>query len=173
MSNLAATIMQAQFKQSHDWAKNTLGEAITSDQIHWCPEDKAPSAGAHFMHIVTTEDFFISMVRGQQPMMAGAFAGKTGASEMAPQGDWSEWGKSVTIDIDQTLKYADAVFSASEEYVGSLSDEELTEEIDFSSVGAGTMTRYAALNIVILNSYSHTGEISILKGLQGLKGYPL
>lgn len=170
---LAATILQAQLKQSHDWAKNTLGEALTSDQLGWSPENKASSIGAHFVHIVTTEDFFVSMIQGKQPMMAGDYAGKIGASEPAPQGDWSEWGRTVSVDMPQAMAYADAVFSASETYVGSLSDDELTEEIDFSSVGAGVMTRYAALNIVILNTYSHTGEVSILKGMQGLKGYPL
>ena len=173
MSGIGSQILLGQFKNSHDWFKNTVGDAITSDQLHWKPDGKPVPIGAHFIHVVVTEDFFVNTLRGQQPLMAGEYAGKIGASEMPPQGGpWDEWARSVQVDLDQARAYADAVFSATEDYLAEVSDEELAEELDLSSVGFGTMPRHGALSILILNNFSHTGEISVIKGLQGLQGYP-
>ncbi len=170
---LAATILQAQFKQAHDWLKGTLSEAITKEQVHYQPEGKPTPIGAQFIHVVTTEDFLINFAQGADPLMATDYAGKIGVSEMPPQGDWTEWSKSVEIDIAQTLAYADAVFAATEAFVGVLDDATLESEMDLSAVGFGKMPTHAALGLLLLNVYSHAGEISVIKGLQGLKGYPM
>lgn len=171
---LAATILQAQLKTSHDWLMGTLGNELTKDQAHFKPDGhKIMPISALLTHIITTEDFFVNLIAGKKPLMATDFAGKVGASELPPQGSWDDWAQTVTIDIEQIIQYAQAVFKATEEYVGGLSDDDIAEEIDLSPTKFGTQTRYYVLSIVLLNNYSHTGEISFLKGLQGLKGYPM
>lgn len=169
---LAASMLQAQFKSAHDWVKGTMGSP-TADQLHYNPDGKPVPIGAQFVHVVTTEDFFINMMQGKDPLMATDFAGNIGVSEMPPQGDWSAWAGSVQVDMDKAMAYAEAVFSATEAYVGGLSDDQLSEVLDLSGMGFGTPPRHGALSILLLNTFSHAGEISVIKGLQGLKGYPI
>jgi hypothetical protein len=79
----------------------------------------------------------------------------------------------VKIDIAPFREYAKAVQAASEAYVSSLSDEDLEKDVDMSAFGMGTrkVSDFIA-NMISGHAYSIMGEISILKGLQGLKGYP-
>lgn len=49
----------------------------------------------------------------------------------------------------------------------------LAAPIDLSSIGLGQQPLGSPLmNILVLNAAAHTGEISVVKGLQGLRGYP-
>ena len=170
--SVAAKILQNQFKSAHDWLSGTIGEA-NNEQLHWQPEGLPSPIGAQYLHVLLVEDFFVSTLSGQQPLMMTDFAGKVGASEMPPMGGpWNEWGKNSTFDLAVAQAYSQAVFARTDDYVGSLSDDDLLEEVDLSAAGAGTQTRAAALSLLLLNSFSHTGEVSALKGLQGEKGYP-
>ena len=54
-----------------------------------------------------------------------------------------------------------------------MTPEELDREIDLTSLGIGKVSLGFFLSgIVLANANWHCGEISLLKGLQGLKGYP-
>ena len=74
------------------------------------------------------------------------------------------------MDLPVFHEYALAVFAATDDYLASLTDEDLLVEKEFG--GAGPQTVAWALNTILLNTYSHTGEIACLKGLRGMKGYP-
>ena len=55
-----------------------------------------------------------------------------------------------------------------------MSDADLERELDLSAVGFGTRKLGWMLNLLVLNHIgTETGEISVLKGIQGAKGYPL
>ncbi len=70
-------------------------------------------------------------------------------------------------------EYAQAVYAATDEYLASLTDEDLGRPVDLSALGLGEMPFSQAFLGGILNgTHWHTGEISCLKGLQGQKGYP-
>ena len=61
----------------------------------------------------------------------------------------------------------------SEEYVASLSDTDLDQEIDMSMFGMGNKKLSSFLGgLVIGHTRDIMGEISVLKGIQGLRGYP-
>ncbi|PJF39528.1 MAG: DinB family protein [Chloroflexi bacterium] len=172
MSTYSSQLLQEQFKSAHDWLMNTIGEADES-QLHWQADGLPSPIGAQLMHVLLVEDFFVGALSGNGPLMMGDFAGKTGASEMPPQsGPWDEWGKSVQVDLAAARDYADAVFKATDAYVGSLDDEAVAEKITLEAVGIEDRTRGNILSILILNCFTHAGEISALKGLQGEKGYP-
>lgn len=69
-------------------------------------------------------------------------------------------------------EYADAVFANMDAYLGSLSESDLDSEIDLTAMGMGKMPLAVFLTRMLLgNTYAHTGEISTLKGLLGVKGY--
>jgi hypothetical protein len=101
-----------------------------------------------------------------------SYAGKTGASEPPPPGDWGAWGRSVRVDMDQMNAYAQAVYAATDAYLVGISDADLERELDLSSVGYGAMPMGGLLNLMSGHVMMHMGEISCLKGLMGLKGYP-
>ncbi|WP_236601584.1 DinB family protein [Ktedonobacter sp. SOSP1-52] len=70
--------------------------------------------------------------------------------------------------------YAQAVHAATDAYLATLTDEDLARVLDLTSVGFGQMTVGALLNRMVLGHVDNmTGEISVLKGLQGAKGYPI
>lgn len=69
--------------------------------------------------------------------------------------------------------YGQAVFVDTESYIASLSPEDLDREIDVTHWGMGKVPLGAFIGaITLVNTNRHCGEISLLKGLQGLKGYP-
>jgi hypothetical protein len=86
---------------------------------------------------------------------------------------YPKWLKEVRVDIKQFREYSKAVFAESEEYVASLTDEDLEKDVDMSAMGMGKRKVYDFItNLISGHAYSIMGEIAVLKGIQGLKGYP-
>ena len=165
---------------AHGLLEMTTG-SITPEEVHWIPPGIANPMGAHYAHVVTGEDGAIQgMLKGAAPLFAGTWAGRTGLSELPPMinpespgfPDWSQWGRRVKIDLAAFRKYAQAVYAATFEYLSSLTDEDLTRSLDLSALGFGQSTvGFLLINGVVGNTFSHTGEISCLIGLQGKRGY--
>lgn len=170
MSNGIITFLRGQFQMAHGWLEGTM-QGLTPEQAHWVPAGNPNPIGAQFGHVVTTEDFFLNTLKGQPPLMATRFAGKTGLSELPSPGDWTHWARSVRVDLDAAWVYAQAVFNNTDSMLATLSGEDLERPLDLSAAGMGMQNVAFMLNLMILNCYSHTGEISALKGLQGLRGY--
>lgn len=178
--NSVVTSLRQQFQSAHQVLEGTM-EGVTAEQAHWVPPGMANPLGATYAHIITSEDGTITgMIRGAAPLFASTFAGKIGLS-VPPPGpnpdqpgfpDWSEWARRVEVDLVALRDYAQAVYAASDEYLGSLTDEALTRAVDLSALGAGEQTVGQLLGTMVANAQWHTGEIACLKGLQGLKGYP-
>ena len=87
------------------------------------------------------------MLKGGVPLWDSSWKGNMGLSEpRPPRGQpWEDWARRVRIDMPKLREYAKAVFAA---LVGFF------------------------LGVMCTHCANHTGEISTLKGLQGLKGYP-
>jgi len=45
--------------------------------------------------------------------------------------------------------------------------------LDLSALGLGQQPVRFVLNALVVNAAMHCGEVSCLKGIQGLKGYPM
>lgn len=176
MNNFASQILLNQLKAAHNALEQTM-EGVTDEVAHFMPPGKANPIAGIYAHLVFSEDFFIhNFLKKTQPLMATTFKDKTGASEIQPT-DWEvaypKWLKEVKLDIKQFREYAKAVFAESEEYVISLTDEDLEKDVDMSSFGMGTRKVYDFIaNLISGHVYPIMGEISVLKGIQGLKGYP-
>jgi hypothetical protein len=88
------------------------------------------------------------MLKGEAPLFAATWAGKTGVSELPPMADpdapgfpdWSEWGRRVKIDLASLREYAKAVYAGTDEYLASLSDDDLNRPVDLSALGLGERT---------------------------------
>jgi hypothetical protein len=172
----AVNLSRAQFQAVHRvWLEPTL-QGVTTEQAHWQPPGgRVAPIGAQYAHVITAVDFlFLGFVRQQTPLALSAFAGKTGLSLPYPlEGDWIAWASSVQIDLDALRRYAQATFAALDEQLAALSDDDLATAVDMTPVGLGQQTVGSFLTcLLVLNAAAHTGEISAVKGLQGLQGYP-
>jgi uncharacterized damage-inducible protein DinB len=169
------TVVQAYrdlYAMAHGWMEGTV-EGLSNDEANWQPGGTALSAGAHYAHHTQTEDFFFNvLLGGGDPLMATQFAGRIGTATPAPGGDWSEWAQTTHVDMAQARSYAQAVYAATDAYLAGISDEETDEEIDCSAAGLGTRKRSFIIALIAGDTFAHCGEISTVKGLQGLSGYP-
>ncbi len=138
--------------------------------------------GATYAHVVISEDATINgLFKGGIPLFASAWANKVGVNALPPMPnpdapgfpDWSEWSRQVKVDLDTLRPYAQAVYTASDDYLASITDDDLNRPINLSALGLGEKTMgYILINGVVGNAFTHCGEISCLKGLQGYQGYP-
>lgn len=74
------------------------------------------------------------------------------------------------VGSDVARSYAQALYTATDAYL--VPDTDLDRTLDLSMVGFGMQPVRFVLNLVLLNVYRDCGEISCLKGLNGLQGYP-
>jgi hypothetical protein len=171
--NNTVSLLRQQFQIGHQFLEGTMQD-VAADHAHWTPPGKAQPLGANYAHIVVSEDGLINMLlKGTPPLMASEWAGKIGLSEMPPQAPpWDDWAGRVRVDLAALRPYAQAVYEATDSYLASLADEDLSRPLDLSAVGLGQQTVGSFLSILIFNVHTHTGEIACLKGLQGLQGYP-
>jgi hypothetical protein len=75
--------------------------------------------------------------------------------------------------MEKLRPYAKAVYAVSEAYLLSLGDGDMNRPVDLSVLGLGQSSlRYVLINGILGNALTHCGEISCLKGLQSVRGYP-
>ncbi|HET9946728.1 MAG TPA: DinB family protein [Patescibacteria group bacterium] len=176
MKSFGVEILLNQLKAAHSALEQTM-EGVTDEVAHFMPPGTANPIAGTYAHLVFTEDLFLhNFLTKSKPLFETTFNNKTGASEIQPD-DWQveypKWLKAVKLDIKQFNQYAKAVFSENEMYVASLMDEDLEKDVDMSSFGMGTRKTYDFIaNLISGHVYPIMGEIAVLKGIQGLKGYP-
>jgi hypothetical protein len=176
MNKIAVNLLHEQLKDSHHWMEETM-QGVTNEIAAFMPPGKANPIAGTYAHLVMSEDFFIQgLIQGKKPLFETDWEGKTGASELQPT-EWEtaypKWLKEVKVDIPQMQKYAEAVYKTSAEYTQSLTDEDLLKEIDMALFGMGKRTLGSVIAGMVVGHINQImGEISALKGIQGLKGYP-
>ncbi len=168
------SFLRGQFELSHGILEGTMDD-VSAEQAHWAPPGQALPLAAHYAHIIASEDGIINgMLKGAPPLAATTCAGKTGLSEMPPQGfDWVQWARRVKVNLPELREYARVVYQNTDAYLATLSDDDLARPLDLSALGVGEKTVGWMLSIQVANADHHCGEISCLKGLQGAKGYPM
>jgi hypothetical protein len=152
---------------------------VTQAQADFIPPGVANPLGATYAHVVLTEDMVIQgMLRRAQPLFATSWADRTGLSEPSPMPgpDWPKyaaWTRRVKVDLPRLREYAQAVAKETDSWLASLRDEDLVGPLDLSQVGFGQHTLASAIALLVVHHIAtETGEIAVLKGLQGARGYP-
>lgn len=172
-------LLRQQFEMGHTVLEGTI-EGVTNDHAAWMPPGKAQSVGASYAHVVLSEDMLVNgMFSGQTPMFVTNWMGKNGISEPMPMPgpDWETtyrgWTQRVKVEMPTLREYAKAVYAKTDEYLASLTPDDLDRTIDLSSANMGQMNLGGALSMLALGHVNNlAGEISAIKGTQGLKGYP-
>ena len=167
-------VLRTQFSRRQGWLEGTMTD-VTDEVAHYTPPGVVNSIAALIAHIATELDFYIiGMTAGKEPLLTSSFAGKSGITELPTadkQHEWlREYGKTIKVDLAALNEYLQAVFVGIDTYLASLTDADLQEE---KSVGSNRVVPFNRLDTMMRDISSHTGEISCIKGLQGLKGYPV
>ncbi len=176
MNNFGTEILLNQLKAAHGALEGTM-DGVTEKEAHFMPPGNANPIAGTYAHLVFSEDAFLHIfLKKTKPLFETKFKDKTGASENQPT-DWEnaypKWLKEVQLDVKVFQKYAKAVFAESEQYIATLTDEDLQKDIDMSMFHMGQRKAYDFIaNLISGHAYPIMGEISVLKGIQGLKGYP-
>ena len=173
MAEPTIELYRAIFANNHEWLEGTVAD-MTPEHAAWQPPGRVVPAGAHYVHHLIAEDFFLNhVISGRAPLFMSEWQGKSGFSEGPPLGDWTDWARMVVVDLPALKSYARAVYASPDSFLAGLTPGDLAKEYDFTSVGwPGSFALGYVLNQLMANAVAHSGEISCIKGMQGAQGYP-
>ena len=132
---------------------------LTQEQADWVPPGTASTIGAIYSHTITYVDFIVQRVCIGQ---SDAVFAEPPPAEIRMQ--------EVQGDLSALHEYADKVQSAAQEWLSTLTPVDLERRMN-TSIGELNLGQLLEAYI-IWHINVHCGEISALKGCQGLKGYP-
>lgn len=167
----AITLLKTAFDASHSWYGGTVAD-VTEDVANAVPAGTAHPIGSQMAHIVQSEDAMINMVQGRAPLWErDGYGQRLGLPLILSQ--TAEGSRAFRLRPADLADYTAAVHAQTKDYLDGLQPGDLDRDIDLSSWGIGAMPLGSVLtNFVLGNTFAHTGEISALKGTQGLRGYP-
>jgi len=175
---LASTALLLQ--DAHETLEGTMS-GVTNEVANWQPDGKALSIAAAYTHALVSEDMLLNtMLRQNQTLLDKEWNEKMGLNTPHPavtetwEQDFATWTKTVRIELPKLQEYSKAVYQQTDEYLVALSEEEFaTKNIDLSGWGMGDYPLWRFFyRFIIGHADNLTGEISAVKGLQNLKGYP-
>ena len=167
-----ASFLQHAMRNQHRMLDEAVRD-LTPEQLHWVPPDsKANHIGFTLWHYVRTEDNVVNFIlRGRQPTvwLEGGFNEKFGLDRVAQgTGMPVEDAQALRIGtIDEWMEYQQRVWQATDDYLGSVSDEAL-EEVMKVRPFPDMPARQVLSTVVLTHGHAHLGEICVLRVLQGL-----
>jgi hypothetical protein len=175
MINKLNLIFLSQLNLTHKYLEQMMGE-VTEEVVQFQPPGTANPIAGTYAHLVFTEDYVINkMLQNKAPLFETSWKDMTGASELQPA-DWvneyPKWLRRVKLQLAEFRKYTLAVFENSEIYIKSLSDDDFSRMVKAEWGGNDRSVAEILGMTVIAHANNIMGEISVLKGIQGLKGYP-
>jgi hypothetical protein len=148
---------------SLDAAFDILGSVtadLNQEQADWRPPGTANTIGSIYSHILTYVDYYV----------------RNYGIEGKPQPEIVEsrppelWMQDVQVELSELHAYAGQVWSTAQDWLSSLALEDLEQK---TRTTAGEINWAQAVELFLIwHINAHCGEISALKGCQGLKGYP-
>jgi hypothetical protein len=163
---------------AHSVMEATMAE-VTDELANLPAPGRANSIGSAYAHAILAEDGFVQAVlQGRSPLFATAWSSRTGTDRPMPisgvvEGRLEDWYPSVVVDVAACRAYAQAVYGASEAFLEEADDEVMNRPMDMSSAGFGTLPLATVFGVFVIGHLNNlTGEVSAVKGINGLKGYP-
>jgi hypothetical protein len=148
------------------WLFNMIADGMTDEQYNSKPQGTANSIAKSHVHAIATVDFLLNgTVKGGQ-MDWPAFAAANGL----PGNPMEIWDHTGAIPLAAMKEYDAKVQKSAIDYVGSLSESDLDREIDTPFFGKQTAAYL--IQLAGMHAVGHGGDMSAVKGLQGLKGLP-
>lgn len=144
---------------------------VTDEQFNWLPPGTANPIKSALLHVVAGEDLFFQLVlQGRLPLwVTGGWGERIGLTEAPGGGQGWEEARRTGLAVALAMAYAEAVCTASDDYLARLTDDELDRQVDFF----GQQSPVAlVLAMFVSHTASHAGEIAAVKGIQGVQGLP-
>ncbi|MGI8856926.1 MAG: DinB family protein [Thermomicrobiales bacterium] len=165
----AQDFLQRQFSEVRRLSGAPLQE-ITDDHVNWAPPGTANVISATLLHQAGIEDAVVQQRLQGKPRIweRDGWAEKTGVAMVPGSGGGWEELKGQTVALAPIQAYAAAVHAATDAYLASLTDEELRREMPWPFGGTRTVADFLAL--IVVHTVFHAGEVSALKGVQGVQG---
>jgi len=169
----AVKLLREQLQSSHEVLEGTVGD-IDQKGLDFNDVSKANPVGAAYAHAVISEDAVLSgMILQKQPL--SSLNSDTGLSEPMPtQSNWDkhdEWSKKVKVNLPKLRAFARKVYEQTDNYLATLKEEDLDRVIDLGNMGKHNLG-WVISCFIICHIANLAGEISAIKGVQGLQGYP-
>jgi DinB family protein len=146
---------------------------VTEEQARWTPPGIANPIGAMYAHALLAVDGMVNgLLKGGAPRFATEWAGQLG--DLPPQMQVTfDWARGLQPNLPALRQYGQTVMVDADQYLSQLSESDLDRVVDLSSVGLGARSVGWIWNALVASHLNNmAGEISALKGVQGLQGYP-
>jgi hypothetical protein len=158
------------------WAYELLEmvmDGVTGELAHANPPGIANPLAATYAHALVDLDVIPNLLlQGNPPLYETAWKDKTGISDPQWQSDL-EWARRVRVDLPAAREYGKAAYRSADAYIAALNEADLTREVDLTANGLGVQTvSWCLTALVVAHLNNMAGEISVLKGIRGEKGYP-
>ena len=159
-------------QNSLSFAHRALADACngTPEQLHFVPENGSHSIAWCLWHTARIEDLIINARARQAPQVWNQqWADRTGLPfEGMGTGMSDDEAIQLRIkDIDAFRSYQEAVWKQTEDYLNSITIEDLQSERPTRD--GGTETIGQGISLHMLGHFNgHRGEINLLRGMQGM-----
>ena len=143
---------------------------LTDAQLTFQPEGTVSPIGVIWLHMIFSEDSFIAILMKQPTLWeSGSWKEKfnlDGAPDFGE--DWTAY-RDVPFTVDLLQSYTQAVRERTKACLEATDASTLDETLKFFS---DSDPKAAVWILLSQHSLLHSGEISALKGIQGVKGLP-
>jgi hypothetical protein len=146
---------------------------LSQEQADWVPPGIANPIGALYWHTISGVDQVVfGWCRGQAPLDQGGEWRAKVLLASAPEEEEDPLARmrAMRVDLPALGEYARTVASATQDWLASLTPEDLARKMD-TPIGELNLAQMLE-TFVIWHINAHCGEIAALKGCQGAKGYP-
>lgn len=163
-------LLRAQYRQAGETLEAVIGDCEDA-ALNWVGDKSTiGSIRAIYGHTVYDIDQMLNGPLGRPTVYdSGGWADRTGWNIPGPM-QTEDWAKGARYDMAAVRDYAKAVYAAVDDYLAQASDDEISAEVETFG-GKQPLGQFLG-TIGLWHVSSHQGEISALKGVQGLKGLP-
>jgi hypothetical protein len=87
--------------------------------------------------------------------------------------NYGPWTRRVKVDVP-ALRVCTSRGRGTDTWLATLAEAELDRPLDLTGAGLGQHNLASAIALLVANHIgTETGEIAVLKGIQGARGYPM
>jgi hypothetical protein len=143
---------------------------LTNEQLTWVPPGTANSIGLTALHMLATEDKYLSLLRGKERLwQTQNWNGTFNLAE--PPGFGGDWKvlRQAALSVENILAYQVVVRVETDFYLDTLTPEGLEFPVKLFTEHDRAVD---VLALIISHTLLHAGEIAALKGVNGVKGLP-
>lgn len=165
-----AALIKGSFDLVHFVYDAVVQDLTDQSAAYFLPNGTVPTPLAILAHAIFSEDMMVAEI-AQEPMVlvSGGFGDRTGIAQPNPRMS-PEWHASA-FKLDGLREYARAVFARTSNFLEAATAAELDRQVT-TPMGQPISGADFLASFGVVHFSQHVGELSALKGAQGLKGLP-